>query len=163
MYKFLVDSDALIKISKAEFLDAVTENFDVFITEEIYEETIIEGKKGFYHDADDIERLIQNSKIKILKGGHYKKKEKSKPGFGRGELSILQAYKKDSLIVTDDLSFTSYMQKERIKSISSAHLLLALVKKDKMDKDKAYYHLERLKPFIRKDVYELVKNDFKGE
>ena len=31
--------------------------------------------------------------------------------------------------VTGDLSFTSYIQKESIKSVSSAHLLFALVKK----------------------------------
>ena len=47
MYKLLFDSDALIKISKAEFLDVVAENFDVYITEEVYDETVKEGKKWF--------------------------------------------------------------------------------------------------------------------
>ena len=160
MYKFLIDSDALIKISKAGFLGTLTENFDVLITKEIYEETVIEGKTGFYQDADKIESLVQNGKIKILKVRH---KKNSNLNFGKGELSILNIHKKDSLIITDDLRFTSYMQKENIKSVSSAHLLLTLVKKGKINKNKAYYYLEKLKPFIRKEVYKLVKNDIRSE
>lgn len=161
MYKLLFDSDALIKISKAEFLDLVAENFDVYITEEVYDETVIEGKKGFYPDADKIERLIQDGKIKIQK--YYKKRKVPQQNFGKGEISIFQAYGKGSLIVTDDMSFALYLQKENIKSISSAYLLFVLVKKKKMKKDNAHYCLENLKPFIRKEVYKLIKADIGDE
>lgn len=157
MYKLLIDSDALIKISKAEFLDVLIESFYVLITEEIYDETVIEGKKGFHQDADKIDSLIKNNDIKILKRKNYTKRPKQ--GFGRGEVSLYQAYKKDTLIVTDDLRFTSYIKKEHMKHLSSAHLLFVLFKKDKLKKDKAYYCLEKLKPFIRKELYELVKKD----
>ena len=163
MYKLLLDSDALIKISKAEFLDAVAENFNVAVTEEVYYETVIEGKKGFYQDADNIDKLVQSGKIKIRIGRGYRKKKKPKQSFGIGEASVLQAYQKGSLIVTDDLSFTAYMEKEQIKSISSAHLLLALVKKKKVKKDKARYCLEKLRYLIRKEVYELIRKDIEGD
>ena len=113
MYKILFDSDALIKISKAEFSDVVVENFDVLITEEVYKETVEEGKRRFYPDSDKIEKLVQDNKIKILKGVYYSKKKKPKQSFGRGEISIFKAYKKDRLIVTDDLSFTSYLQNQK--------------------------------------------------
>ena len=162
MYKLLFDSDALIKISKADFADAVVENFEVIITEEVYEETVKEGKKGFYPDADKIEKLVQDNKIRIIKT-HSKSKKKLKQIFGKGETSIYQAHKKNNLIVTDDLSFTLYMQKENIKTISSAHVLFMLVKKNKIKKDEAYICLEKLRPFIRKEVYKLVKDDIKGE
>ena len=163
MYKLLADSDALIKISKAEFLDFVVENFQVLITGEVYKETVNEGKRGFYQDAYNIERLIKINKIKVLEGKSYKKNKKPKQNFGKGEESIFQARKKGILIVTDDLSFTLYAQKENIKSISSAHLVFILAKKGKLKKDKAYYFLEKLRPFIRKEIYELVKNDIQGE
>ncbi len=163
MYKLLIDSDALIKISKADLLEIVVKNFDVFITEEVYDETVKVGKKGFYLDADKIESFIQNGNIKILKGKRYRKKKKPKLDFGKGEISIYRAYDKNILIVSDDLSFTSYVKKENLKIISSAHLLFVLVEKVKLKKDKAYYYLEKLKPYIRKEVYELIKRDIKGE
>ena len=163
MYKLLFDSDALIKVSKAEFLDIVAENFCIFITKEVYDETVADGKKGLHKDADKIEQLIRDGKIKILKEAYHKKKLVAKQGFGRGELSVLQAYEKGRLIVTDDLSFTSYLQKEHAGSVSSVHLLLALVKKKKLKKDNAHYFLEKLKPYIRKEIYKLIKTDIEGE
>ncbi len=159
MYKLLFDSDALIKISKAEFLDVIVKNFNASIAEEVYEEAVKEGKKGFYPDADKIGNFIQEGKIKIIKKQYYNKGKKTKQPFGRGEASVFQAYKKGNIIVSDDLSFTSYARKENIKSLSSAHLIYVLVKKRKISKDKAYDSLEKLKPYIRKDVYELVKKD----
>ena len=163
MYKLLFDSDALIKISKAGFLMVVAECFEVFITEEVYEETVKEGKKWFHPDADEIERLIKAGKIKVFKKKYYKKRKKPKQNFGLGETSVFQAYKKGSFIVTDDLSFSSYITKEKIKNISPTHLIFILVKKGNLQKGRAYSCLEKLRPFIRKEVYELIKNDIKGE
>ena len=159
MYKLLFDSDALIKASKAEFLDKIAENFNASITEEVYAEAVKEGKKGFYQDADKIESFVSNGKIKIINKKFYKKKKKPEKSFGKGEESTFQAYKKGSLIVSDDLSFTSYIKKENIKSLSSAHLIYALVKKKKLSKDDAHYCLEKLRPYIRKEVYKSVKTD----
>lgn len=156
MYKLLFDSDALIKASKAEFLDKIAENFNVSITEEVYNETVKEGKKGFYQDADKIGDFVNKGKIKIIK---EKYKKELKQSFGKGEKSTYQAYKKGTLIITDDLRFTSHIKRENIKSLSSAHLLYALVKKKKLSKDNAHYCLEKLKPYIRKDVYKLIKKD----
>lgn len=159
MYKLLFDSDALIKASKADLLVAVAGCFDVLITEEVYDETVGEGKKGFHPDADRIANLVEDRKIKIIKRKDYAKNKGPKESFGEGEISVFKSYKKNRMIVTDDLRFSSYIEKENIKSISAAHLLLALVKKRKMQKNKAEYHLEKLKPHIRNDVYEMIKND----
>ena len=163
MYKLLFDSDALIKASKAEFLDYIADNFDVLITEEVYNETVKEGKKGFYKDADKIENLVNGGKIRVIKEKYYKKKKGPRQNFGKGEKSIFQAYKKGRLIITDDLSFALCIKKENMQSLSSAHLIPVLVKKEKLGKDNAYYCLKQLKPYIRKDIFELVKNDIKGE
>lgn len=156
MYKLLFDSDVLIKASKAEFLEKIAENFNVLITEEVYNETVTEGKKGFYQDADKIEDFIDKGKIRIIKG---KYKKELKQSFGKGEKSIYHAYRKGTLIITDDLKFTSYIKKENIKSLSSAHLIYVLLKKKKLSKDNAFYCLEKLKPYIRKEVYKLIKRD----
>lgn len=157
MYKLLFDSDALIKISKAEFLDYVVKCFKVIITEEIYHEAVHEGKKGYYQDAFKLEKFIKNKKINIIRKSHYQTRKKPKQNFGRGEISVFQAYKKDLVIVTDDSAFTSYIKTENMKSLSSAHILAALAKKQKIQKDKAYHCLQKLKPFIKMEIYELIR------
>lgn len=162
MYKLLADSDALIKISKAGFLEKVAANFEVMITEEVYGETVTQGRKGFYEDADEIDDLVKDGKIAVIKVEVYKNKPRPQQSFGLGEASIFQAYKKGRLIVTDDLSFSLYLKKEGIQSVSSAHMLLLCFKNKKISKNEAYIHLERLKPFIRKGIYENVKNDLGG-
>lgn len=162
MYKLLLDSDALIKISKIGLLEMVSKEFEVLITEDIYEEAVQEGKKRFYEDANKIESLVNNGKIKILKRTHYIKSKKPKQNFGRGELSVYQAYKKDKIILTDDLSFTSYIKKEGIKSISSANIIIILTKKGRLNKSEAYDSLEKLRPLIRKELYELVKEEIEN-
>ena len=163
MYKLLFDSDALIKVAKADFLDFTVNAFDVYITEEVYNETVEQGRKRLYEDADKIKNLIDAKKIFVIKSIRYTKKAKPKRSFGMGETSVFQAYKKDYLIVTDDLSFVFYLNEESIQNISSAHLLIALLKKGKIKKENAYHHLEKLKSLIRKEIYELIKNDMKGE
>ena len=72
MYKLLFDSDALIKASKAEFLGKIAENFNVSITEEVYNEAVEEGKKRFYLDADKIENLVNAGRIKVINKRYYK-------------------------------------------------------------------------------------------
>lgn len=162
MYKVLFDSDALIKIAKAEFIVATVECFDVLITEDVYNETVEEGKKGFYADADKIEELVKQGRINVLKVDYYKKGKKPKQSFGIGETSVFQAYKKGRLVVTDDLSFALYLEKKSIKYLSSAHILLMLLKKHKLTKDEAYHCLEKMKPFIRRQIYEIIKKDIGG-
>ncbi len=160
MYKLLLDSDALIKISKADFLDKLVQNFDVIMTKDVYQESVTEGKKGFYQDADKIEKLVKEGHIVIIKA--INKRKKPKQSFGAGETSVFRAYRKNNLIVTDDLKFALYSKKENMQVISSVHLLVILFKKNKLSKNEAYVCLERLKPFIRKELYETVKKELGG-
>lgn len=157
-----MDSDALIKISKADFLDILAQKFDLIITEEVYDETVKEGKKGLYPDAYKIEKLVASGKIRMLKATSYIKKKKPKKSFGKGEASLYQAYKNGMLIVSDDLNFWSYVQDENKKILSSAHLVHVLVKKGALKKAEAYSCLEKLRPFVRKEIYELVKKEIHG-
>ena len=163
MYKLLFDSDALIKAAKAGFLESAASAFKIHITNDVYNETVEQGKKRIYEDADKIENLVQNKKIFLIKSAKYAKKPKPKQSFGRGETSVFQAYKKGYLIVTDDLSFVSYLNDVSIRNMSCAHVLIALAKKGRISKEKACYHLEKLSFFIRKEIYELAKKGIKGE
>lgn len=162
MYKLLIDSDSLIKLAKIGLLENVTKIFSVQITEEIFNETVTEGKKRLYEDANKIEKFITNGKIIVIK-----KKRKgripAKENFGAGELSIIDAKEKKHIIVTDDLSFTRYLQSNKIIPISSANLIISLKEKSILTKQQAFNYLERLKPHIRDEIYKNIANDLEGE
>ncbi len=72
---------------------------------------------------------------------------------------LVNRLKRNIIIVTDDLKFTSYLRKEKISSLSSAHLIYILAKNRELGKEKAYDFLEKLRPYIRNDLYNSVKMD----
>ena len=163
MYKLLIDSDALIKLAKIGLLDDVTRAFNVEITEEICNETVMEGKKRLYEDADKIKEFVDSKRIVIIKDKMRKIKSLIKENLGSGELSIINSKKRGHIIVTDDFSFTKYLQIKKIIPISSANLIFALKEKSILTKQQAEDSLEKLKPYIRNDIYINVKNDMGGE
>ena len=114
MYKLLIDSDALIKLAKIGLLDDVTRAFNVEITEEICNETVMEGKKRLYEDADKIKEFVDSKRIVIIKDKMRKIKSLIKENLGSGELSIINSKKRGHIIVTDDFSFTKYLQSKKI-------------------------------------------------
>lgn len=162
MYKVLVDSDSLIKLAKIDLLKYITKVLCVEITEDIYGETVVEGRKRFYQDADNIQEFVDAKKIMIVKKKH-KNKVEIKENFGIGELSIIRCKEKKHIIVTDDIRFTRYLQSNKIMPISSANLIVVLKEKLILTKQQAIEYLERLKPYIRSEVYINVKNDIGGE
>ena len=59
MYNLLFDADALIKLTHSGSLIKICEVFNCFTTTEVKRETVDEGKKRLYPDAEIIEQLIQ--------------------------------------------------------------------------------------------------------
>lgn len=157
MYKLLFDSDALIKSAKAGILEKIASELDVLITSEVYQETVEEGKKRLYEDAEKIEKLVKENKIKLTKSA----KNISIEGriLGKGEASVFHACQKNAIIVTDDLGFTSFLKDKNINVLSSVHIIIILFKTKKISKVQALQYLEKLKTFIRNELYNLVKNE----
>ncbi len=157
MYKLLFDSDALIKSAKSQILEKIIGEFDILITGEVYQETVEEGKKRLYEDAEKIGTLVKENKIKLIKAAkNIPLREKI---LGKGEASVFRAYKKNIIIVTDDLSFTSFLKDKNANVLSSAHMINILLKRKKINKIQALQHLDKLSPFIRNELYDLIKNE----
>ena len=51
----MMDSDALIKLTKSGAKELITENFDVTIPERVYEETVTQAVG--YPDAQEIDKM----------------------------------------------------------------------------------------------------------
>jgi len=59
MNTIVLDSDALIKLTKAGCLGKILGTIDCFISNKVYEETVINGMKRFYEDAFQIDKLVR--------------------------------------------------------------------------------------------------------
>tara|TARA_Y100000310_G_scaffold139131_2_gene138376 strand:+ start:98 stop:589 length:492 start_codon:yes stop_codon:yes gene_type:complete len=162
MYNLLFDSDALIKLTYSESIFKICETFNCLITKEIQEETVVEGKKRLYPDAIKIEKLIIDKKLKVK---NSKKTIKTKENFGVGEESILRLYNtfKKGIIVTDDLAFIKYLESNNIIFIIPTDLIIILNKLKKINYEEAIYFLDKIKVFIKEEVYNETKKELKED
>lgn len=162
MYKLIVDSDALIKLMKSGVLEKICQYYNCIITNEVKNECVDEGKKRLHKDALKIEELI-NKKLLITKDA--KKARKIKENLGKGEVSTVNLYfqEKNSIIVTDDSAFIRYLEENNIKFLIPADLILLMKNSNKIDRKTALKYLEKMRDFIREEVYTDVKKDIKED
>ena len=60
MSKIVFDSDGLIKMAKSGVLEVTFECFDSYISQEVFDEAVTEGKTFQFEDANVIEELIKS-------------------------------------------------------------------------------------------------------
>ena len=160
MYNLIFDSDALIKSTYAEVIFKVCKTFSCLITKEVRDETVTEGKKRFYPDAVHIEKLIKNNLLKIKEP---RKKVRIKEEFGKGEKSVLELYHstKNSIIISDDLAFIKHLEREEITFFVPSDLIILLKSLNKISLEEALYFLEKMRIFIKEEVYNETKKELK--
>jgi len=160
LYNFIFDSDALIKLTHSEIIFNVCKIFNCLITEEVKEEAVTEGKKRFYPDAFVIEKLIKNNLLKVRVP---KRKLKIKESLGKGEISVLKLHSgaRKSTIISDDSAFIKYMENKDIIFFVPSDLIILLKKLDKISLKEALYFLDRMKVFIKEEVYNETKKELK--
>ncbi len=153
MYKFLFDADALIKLSKAGALEAITRTGRCVTTPEVKREVIEEGKKRLYADAEITERIIEKKLLKIREprktiSPHY--------SLEPGELSVLSLHQelKSWIIVSDDQTFIKELELRNIGFIVPADLVVLLYQAKNIALAEAKTYLEGLKVFIRQGDYQ---------
>ena len=161
MYKFIIDSDALIKLTKSGILELICHHCNCIITTEVKNECVDEGKKRLYKDALEIEEIINKKLMKVIE---LKRTRKVNENLGRGELSSVNLYfqEKNSCIITDDSAFINYLEENNIKFFVPADVILLMKISNKVDKKTALIHLEKIKDLIREEVYNDIKKDIKG-
>lgn len=156
MYKFLIDSDALIKLAKSDMLEQICQHYNCSITPEVKNECVDEGKRRLYEDALKIEEFINKKLLRILDS---KKAIKIRENFGRGETSTINLYfqEKGSIIITDDSAFIKYLEENNIKFSIPARIIVLMKINNKIDKKTALNCLEKMKEFIKEEVYTDIK------
>jgi len=63
--------------------------------------------------------------------------------------------------VTDDSAFIRYLEEENVSFILPADIILLMKRSEEIDEKTALDYLEKMKHFIREEVYNDVKKDIK--
>ncbi len=141
--KIVVDSDALIKLTKTGSKEAIVGLLEVSIPKKVYEETVTESKGC--PDANKIQENVNNGKIQV----------QGLLPHDKGEFEALKLYRSGGfeLIVSDDRKFLNYLDRNGIPYLTSSSIIVYLLYKNKITKEDTIKYIENLKMYISKRQY----------
>ncbi len=165
--KLAFDTDALIKLIKAEFPKNIFKKIQAVISEEVYNESVTQGKQRFYKDAEVIEQIEKEGYIRKVKSKESETANNllKEAVFGRGEISTLHLYFniKADAIISDDKAFLIFLKRNNIKFIIPADLIYILHKKGLLNKEEALKIIDKLRMYIDEGFYNNIKTRLEGE
>jgi len=161
--KLVLDADGLIKLYKAGILKLVTQSRRCSIAQAVYKEAITQGKERMYEDAVGLEEVVRHTVAwKVAPASAQAKRILDMaPSLGKGERETLQLFFMESAdaIVSDDRNFLTVLEQYGVNYIVPAALIVILYREGRIVLNEAQEALERIRPLIRRGVYEQVKED----
>ncbi len=146
--KLIMDSDCLIKLTKAGLKETVCRHFNVDIPALVKHEIVDSG--GSHGDAEIIAANIKRDLIKVqVDKRHYEK----------GEDAALTAFTegKYDAICSDDRKFLKVLQAVGAPHATPAVLLCLLAMQKHISAAEGRKHLEKLKAYISGDEYAVAR------
>lgn len=150
MKEIILDSDGLIKLTKAGVLKELSSGYRLVITEQVYEEVVTKGKTHGHMDASNIEKMVKEGVVRV----------EAVPGkrdvrLGEGELSCSRLYsRKGSFIVSDDQAFLRYLEFREVPFVIPTDLIAAAACKGMISAEKAEESLIKIRDMVRKENLE---------
>jgi hypothetical protein len=154
--RLVLDSDGLIKLAKAGALERAIAAWTWLVPEAVYAETVERGLEAAYPDALAIRQALPLSAVRprtrhprataLLEGRH---------GLGPGEREALHLFfaARANVIVTDDAAFVGILARAGVGYLLPAMVLVRLTKEGHFGPPEALDSLERMRPFIRAEVF----------
>ena len=148
--KFAVDACSIILLAKATILEILSNEHELFVTENVYKE-ILKGKDKKIIDALFTERLVKEEKIFINRVANKnlikKLMEDFNLGSGEAETIALVIDKQCEVILTDNKQGRKVALIYGLNLVGSIDVIIALYILKLIDKDKAIDGLKRLREF----------------
>lgn len=159
MSKFVVDADGLIKLGKAMVLGALVKSHEVLVPEAVYEEAVVRGKRELYEDAFELERLLGNEKVSIIRPSLEPQADRILEGItslGEGERSTLHLYfaEQADAVLSDDRVFLNFLGRNSIPFVAPVNVVVALTGSGRLSFEEGSKALERLSVYVRSEVIE---------
>jgi len=151
-----MDSDCLVKLTKAGAKEAIVSAMEVHITPLVKRETVDEAKEGGHQDAFTIEKNIGKKALHVteLDSG-----ELSAMSAIKGEDSVASLYMEGNYdaVASDDRRFLKRLEAANIPYLTPTACLIYLHINERVEKSTALEMLESLKPLISREEYAVAK------
>ncbi len=157
--KLVMDSDSLIKLTKAGAKEIVLNNIEICIPPSVMKETI--GSKDRFPDALKIHKNIDRGLLKI-KNPPNSSFVKSL-GIKGGEAQVLMLHESSSAISSDDAKFLNLLDNLNIPYLTPASIIVFLQKKGVIRKDESRKLLGNLKEFVSEEEYHLAMDEVEND
>lgn len=142
-----MDACSAILLSKASSIDIFTKKHNIVITTLAYDE-IIKGKEKKFDDALLIEKLFNERAFRKVEIKNKKLFRKFQYDFGLGDgesSTIVFAIENKIAVLTDNKQARKASKIYGLKLIGSPEIVVSLFKAKAVNKDKAFYALEKLR------------------
>ena len=157
--KVIMDSDSLIKLTKAKAKEIVLENIEAHIPPKVFEEVVTIPKEEGYPDAFLIEENLQRGLLAIGKSGEDQHIEEMITGMrmGYGEADVFRLYKSGSfdVISSDDSRFLKIIDALDVPYITPSALIVYLFDKKILSRADAKMYINNLKEMVSEEEYYL--------
>lgn len=159
--KVVMDSDALVKITRCGAKETLSAAYELTIPQAVYQETVVAGRE---HGADDAELIAINVKLGRIRMEHTLAEEPEAellpPG---GERDVFRLYVEtrrrgeEVVIASDDTRFRRKLAMFGVGAFSPSGLLVLLVTQGRADSGIAATWLEALRPLVSPAEYAMAR------
>lgn len=157
--KVVMDSDSLIKLTRARAKEIVVKNIDAYIPPKVFEETVTIAKKEGFPDAFLIEENLKKGLLVIeeINEDQHIEEMVTSLGMGYGEADVFRLYKSGNydVISSDDRRFLKIIDALNLPYLTSTALIVYLFNKKVFTKSDALSHLYNLKEMVSDEEYYL--------
>lgn len=164
-FKAVLDSDGLIKLAKAGVLEVVIKTWRCLIPRAVYAETVERGMRAGYPDALAIREALPASMIESrVRDPRATALLEQKRGLGRGEREALHLFfaGQGDAIISDDSAFVAVLAQAGLPYLLPPLVLVQLSQQRQLEFRAALEGLERMRLFIRPEVYHAARTDLEA-
>ena len=135
---------------------------EVLVPETVYEEAVVRGKRELYEDAFELERLLEDEGVPIVRSDPEPQADRLLEGvtsLGAGERSTLRLYFAEGAdaILSDDRVFLNFLSRNSVPFGTPVNVVVGLAKSGRVSRKEGLEALEKMSGFVRADVYERAK------
>jgi rRNA-processing protein FCF1 len=147
----LMDSDCLIKLTKAGLKESICKHHRITIPETVKREVVDAGKSKGHPDAELIDANIGNGLITLA--------EEAASVHVKGDQALLTVFKRGQYgcVATDDTKLTRILQAAGIPFFLPALIIFSLFKNGKIDRATGLNWMDKLSPFISEEEYSVTR------
>lgn len=149
--KILMDSDCLIKLTKAGIKEDIFKHYEVTIPATVKKEVVDAGKIKGVPDADLVEENINKDIIRVV--------GKESSIRIKGDQALIEFFKRGryDAIASDDAKLIRLLRSIGIRFILPGLLIYSIFRENVIDKETALNWLKKLSTFISEDEYSIIR------